>query len=256
MKKLFLFLAFAAFNHVFAFAQTKYEMVIEKTDGSEVTINVEEIIRTYFREIDTSGEDPAEPTEPIAFFSCPDESHPHLIDLGLPSGTKWACCNVGASKPKDYGSYYAWGETEEKEYYDWSTYIHCDGTASTCHNIGSDIAGTQYDVAHVKWGGSWLMPNIAQVRELFENCSAKWTTENGVTGCWFTGKNGGQIFIPAAGYRAKDYLDSGYDVRCWTSSPDESTKHYAYDMDFRSANTGWGPSRKDYGKSVRPIQKN
>ena len=62
-----------------------------------------------------------------AYFSCPDDHHPHMIDLGLPSGTLWSCCNVGATKPEEYGGYYAWGETEEKDYYAWSTYIHCDG---------------------------------------------------------------------------------------------------------------------------------
>ena len=54
--------------------------------------------------------------------SCPDANHPHAIDLGLPSGTKWACCNVGASAPEQYGGYYAWGETHEKSVYNWDTY--------------------------------------------------------------------------------------------------------------------------------------
>ena len=69
--------------------------------------------------------------------TCPDTHHPHEIDLGLPSGTKWACSNVGANKPEEYGGYYAWGETEEKSYYDWSTYIHCDGSYGTCHKLAS-----------------------------------------------------------------------------------------------------------------------
>ncbi|MBQ6064081.1 MAG: hypothetical protein IJK87_10720, partial [Prevotella sp.] len=114
--------------------------------------------------------------------SCPDANHPHMIDLGLPSGTKWACCNVGATAPEQYGGYYAWGEVNEKSYYDWSTYIHCDGHYYDCHNLGSDIAGTQYDVAHVKWGGSWVMPSHAQQVELLNYCTSTWTTENGVYG--------------------------------------------------------------------------
>ena len=60
--------------------------------------------------------------------SCPDDNHPHAIDVGVPSGTKWACCNVGATTPEGYGDYFAWGETEKKEKYDWTTYIHCDGS--------------------------------------------------------------------------------------------------------------------------------
>ena len=78
------------------------------------------------------------------------------VDLGLPSGTKWANMNVGAEHPEDYGSYFPWGETETevKDEYGWNTYIHCDGSAATCHNIGSDIAGTQYDAAIANWGDS------------------------------------------------------------------------------------------------------
>ena len=111
---------------------------------------------------------------PQTHLFCPDDNHPHMIDLGLPSGTKWACSNVDddATKqsPTNYGSYYAWGETKEKKVYDWSTYIHCDGTLETCHDIGSDIGGTQYDVAHVKWGGNWQMPTRKQIEELIEKC--------------------------------------------------------------------------------------
>ena len=99
---------------------------------------------------------------------CPDKKHPHVIDLG--EAGKWACCNVGASSPGEFGGYYAWGETEEKDYYDWSTYKHCDGSEKSCHNLGSDIAGTNYDVAHVKWGGSWKMPSKERFGTLFKNC--------------------------------------------------------------------------------------
>lgn len=83
---------------------------------------------------------------------CPDENHPHMIDLGLPSGTKWACCNVGASNPEDYGNYYAWGETQPKSVYNSVTYLYCTGQDIdgdgwidknlSFVNIGSDIAGT------------------------------------------------------------------------------------------------------------------
>ena len=108
---------------------------------------------------------------------CPDDHHPHQIDLGLPSGTKWACCNVGADKPEAYGGYYAWGETEEKDVYNDVTYQYStgedgngDGYYDDYHvetsfdvygvwqSLGDDIAGSQYDVAQVKWGGDWQMP--------------------------------------------------------------------------------------------------
>lgn len=80
-----------------------------------------EVIKYNSSEVDfidfAESSEPAEPDAPVAYTSCPDSHHPHLIDLGLPSGTKWACCNVGAQKPEDYGGYYAWGETAEKNSY-------------------------------------------------------------------------------------------------------------------------------------------
>ena len=109
---------------------------------------------------------------------CPDNHHPHAIDLGLPSGTKWACCNVGATAPEDYGGYYAWGETSEKSDYDdgyayWQD-KNGDGwmDSGECTNIGSDIAGTQYDVAYIRMGSSWRMPNAEQINELINNCTS------------------------------------------------------------------------------------
>lgn len=137
--------------------------------------------------------------DPGANF-CKDPNHPHMIDLGLPSGTKWACCNVGADIPEGYGNYYAWGETEPKDWYGYDTYIHCDGSKETCHDIGAEISGTQYDVAHVKWQGSWQMPTSAQIDELTHNCQHEMTNLNGVAGMLVTGPNGNQLFLPSAGF--------------------------------------------------------
>ena len=133
-------------------------------------------------------------------LSCPDDNHPHMIDLGLPSGTKWACCNVGATTPEGYGGYYAWGETEEKSIYNWSNYIHCDGSMDTFHYLGDNICGTEYDVAYVKWGREWQLPSFDQCRELVENTTYEWTMMNGIEGGLFTGKNGVSIFLPCAGH--------------------------------------------------------
>ena len=178
------------------------------------------------------------------------------VDLGLPSGTKWADRNVGASKPEDYGGYYAWGETEEKEVYNWSTYIHCDGSFSTCHDIGTDIAGTQYDVAHVKWGGSWTMPTWDQVKELLGNCTSEWTTLNGVNGRKFTGPNGNSIFLPAAGYSWDDGLgNAGSYGGYWSSSLNESSPSHAYCLHFDSGGASWSYLLYRYGgRSVRPVR--
>ena len=188
---------------------------------------------------------------------CPDDNHPHMIDLGLPSGTKWACCNVGAEKPEDYGGYYAWGETEEKDVYHWTTYIHCDGSKNTCHDLGSDIAGTQYDVAHVKWGGSWVMPTDEQRKELADNCRQEWTTLNDVNGRKFTSKiNGNCIFLPAAGYRYNSGLNNnGGNGYYWTATQYSRYAYQAYSLTFSTSSSGYNALGRDEGNSVRPVAK-
>ena len=187
-----------------------------------------------------------------------DTSHPQAIDLGLPSGTKWASWNVGASKPEEYGGYYAWGETEEKNYYYWDTYIHCDGSSSTCHELGRDIAGTKHDVAHMKWGGDWRMPTLVQFKELLANCLQEKTTLNGVKGFKLTSKlNGNSIFLPAAGLRRKDDIDhAGSYGEFWLSSQDPSVPDYAYSFRFRSgyAYRRYDGRRSD-GITVRPVSR-
>ena len=192
------------------------------------------------------------------YLSCPDNNHPHMIDLGLPSGTIWACCNVGASAPEEYGNYYSWGETETKSTYYWSNYIYSDGSGlaeSYCQNIGNDIAGTQYDVAHVKWGGSWVMPSLSQIRELTDYCSPTRTTMNGVIGGLFTGPSGGTIFLPAAGFYCEDGLSSaGMECRYWSSTHHNLHSYFAYIMAFYLSCTRYGCYRY-YGMSVRPVSR-
>ena len=165
--------------------------------------------------------------------------------------------NVGANAPEDYGGYYAWGETEEKEVYNWSTYIHWDGSSSTCRDLGSDIAGTKYDVAHVKWGGDWQMPTQGQIDELLNNTTHIWTTQNGVNGRLFTGSNGNSIFLPAAGYRWKESLGSaGSYGDYWSSTQDPSHSRNAYYLYFGSGNADLNGYYRYNGQSVRPVVRN
>ena len=188
-------------------------------------------------------------------LSCPDDNHPHAIDLGLPSGTKWACCNVGATMPEDYGGYYSWGETETKTDYSWNAYQHYDGTSNTYRNLGYDIAGTQYDVAHVKWGGSWVMPTKEQQDELRYNCSYEWTPENGVIGGKFTSKkNGAGIFLPAAGgYGNSGIYNVGSYGYYWSSTQNLSRSDGAYDLFFNSGYADWFCNSRYSGSTVRPV---
>ena len=187
--------------------------------------------------------------------SCLDNHHPHMIDLGLPSGTKWACCNVGADKPEVYGGYYAWGETEEKTDYSWGMYTHSDGSWDACHDLGSNIAGTKYDVAHVKWGGSWVMPSKEQRDELINNCTYEWITVNGVNGGKFTSKtNGNSIFLPAAGRRyVSDFDHVGSRGNYWSSTQYPSGAGSAYILNFYSGNAYSSYGTRDHGRTVRPV---
>ena len=204
-----------------------------------------------------------------AYLSCPDNNHPHMIDLGLPSGTKWACCNVGASTPDGYGGYYAWGETEKKRLYTWKTYLHCDDTRYTCHNLGSSICGTQYDVAHVNWGGGWRMPTHEEQVELIDNCNWKWIYSKGnykgVQGLLITGPSGGSIFLPASGYRDNrfDSVDDD-DYYCYYRGVNgyywSGTQHPYNDTDAlilfipkSSRRAYWNFSNRFSGFSVRPV---
>ena len=140
------------------------------------------------------------------------------VDLGLPSGILWSSVNIGASSPEEYGHYYAWGETVTKAEYSQSTCQYYQNGSYV--NIGTDISGTQYDVATALWGDGWRMPTKDEFQELMDNCTSEWTTVNGVNGYKFTSKtNGKSIFLPAAGDRR--YGDLRLAGECgyyWSSS--------------------------------------
>lgn len=176
------------------------------------------------------------------------------VDLGLPSGTKWASCNVGANSPEDGGSLYAWGEVNEKGVYEWSNYIHCDGTRESCHDIGKNISGTQYDVARLKWGGKWRMPTYEEFKELFDNCTHEQTMYHYVSGIKFTGKNGNSIFLPSFPLKDKAVNHAGY---YWTGTQetDVTAKSGAYCFTFVEDNGYWVYGSSCLGLAVRPVMK-
>ena len=267
-SRLFFFLAFIFFSLSMS-AQMKGDVNLDKTvDISDVVavINTMAGSTTYQTTADVNGDNTIDISDVVAIINiiangsidaavvngfCPDNNHPHVIDMGVAG--KWACCNVGASAPWEYGGYYAWGETEEKDYYGWDTYIHCDGSFSTCHDLGSDIAGTQYDVAHVTWGGKWRMPSFDQIKLLI-NCSSEWTELNGVNGRKFTASNDKSIFLPAACYRWGDYtINVGSLGDYWSSTQYPSYSSYAYGLYFSSGGTNWDYNDRDNGQSVRPV---
>lgn len=188
-------------------------------------------------------------------LTCPDSNHPHAIDLGLPSGTLWACCNVGASAPEKYGGYYAWGETNEKDVYDLTNYAYYNSSTETFTNIGHDIAGTSYDVAHVKMRKKWRMPSSAHIDELLAYCTYQWTAINEVYGIMVKGRNGGRIFLPAAGDKGGNYgLECSYNS---STSPipsgDGDNNIYLYYNSAWEIPFDWDSWHREIGRSVRAV---
>ncbi len=186
---------------------------------------------------------------------CLDSHHPHMIDLGLPSGKMWSCCNVGASSPEQYGGYYAWGETEEKSVYDYDTYKYYNSNTGYI-NIGSNISGTQYDVAHVKWGNGWRMPTKDEIQELYNKCKFEGYTYNGVRGCKVTGPNGNSIFLPCAGNRVGTSLyGAGVFGFYWSGSLGEYGSYGAWGLYVRDDGYHYVyGSARGYGHSGRPVR--
>lgn len=190
------------------------------------------------------------------------------VDLGLPSGLLWAYSNVGASSPIEYGNYYAWGETETKETYDWETYQYCDGSELTqtkyCNDEGFGLNGytdtlttleSSDDAASVNWGSNWRMPTQGEMQELVDNCDTTWTSQNGLKGLLFTSRtNGNSIFLPAAGY-LYDNNDDGADFNgyYWTSSLDTEYTSFAKFLDFSSGVCNITGTFRNNGFSVRPV---
>ena len=169
------------------------------------------------------------------------------VDLGLPSGVKWANCNVGASVPEEYGNYYAWGEINTKDDYSANTSL------TNGLELGDISGNPQYDAARANWGGEWRLPTKAEFDELRSNCTWEWTTQNEVNGYLVTGSNGNSIFLPAAGYRDGTSLYYGGSIGYyWSSTPyDASNSAHALNFDGAVRGTGW--RNCDYGKSVRPV---
>ena len=190
------------------------------------------------------------------------------VDLGLPSGLLWATCNVGADNPEDYGDYFAWGETETKYTYKWSTYHYCLGSSSTltkyCSNSSYGYNGftdnlttllPEDDAATANWGNGWRMPTNEEFQELIDNTTVTWTTRNGVNGCLFTASNGNSLFMPAAGYRSSNSLyETGSDGRYWTSSLYTDEPYCAWYHHFTSGLYNMNNYRRSYGRSVRPVR--
>ena len=183
-------------------------------------------------------------------FKTKDISAEQIVDLGL--SVKWAGYNVGSARPEDIGSLYAWGETETKSNYTYNTYKYWtdnDGDgyidSNEYQNIGSNICGTQYDVAHMSWGNDWRMPTSTELEELCTKCSWEYIQYKGNCGWLVAGPNGNMLFLPTPA--------SGYPCHYWSGTPyDNSTANGLY-MNFEGYEAG-RPYGREYGGYIRPVE--
>ena len=207
-----------------------------------------------------------------------DEPFPdnhEYVDLGLPSGTLWATCNIGADSPEESGDYFAWGETTPKDYYQWNSYKwHSSDNnnrfeALTKYWVGEDY-GTpdgkreldpEDDAATVNWGPGWRMPTLGQLQELVSECEWQWVEQKGVYGRLLTGPNGKTLFLPAAGGYSTIPFNEGVCCYYWSRtlcSPDQlileaADSHEAYILFANSRRKEvWYDSRYD-GLTVRAV---
>ena len=200
------------------------------------------------------------------------------VDLGLPSGLKWAKCNLGASKPSDYGDYYAWGETAPKAEYTWATYkwmqagksdwmcitkyTFADGQTggiwydSSGNFIGDNLTTLRPadDAATQQLGSPWRMPTVDEIQELKENCTWLWTTQDGVNGHQVDGPNGNAIFLPAAGSRDGSVLKYAGSAGSYLSSSLDTDSYRDRALDFWGTSVKVGLTRRDIGITVRPVR--
>ena len=240
-------------------SETDNKVVLENTVGNNTNtlVNLTPNTTYYVKAYATNSEGTS--YSEVVSFTTLDKIVHEYVDLGLPSGLKWATCNVGANSPEEYGNYYAWGEVVPKTEYsssDCPTY----GLATSQLQAQGYIDGegnltAQYDAATLNWGGNWRMPTKAEMQELIDNCTWEWTTQNGKNGYKVTGPNGNYIFLPAAGYRDGSSLRSagsyGY---YWSSAPHEGNSYNAYYLYFSSDDHYVSHYGRNYGLSVRPVR--
>ena len=199
------------------------------------------------------------PNKPSAPKSTSGNINGHdWVDLGL--SVKWATCNVGASKPEDYGGYYAWGETSTKSEYTWGNCFDCfddSGESWSVYKIGGKTKLEPYsghDTARENWGGTWRMPTIKELEELNSKCTWKWTTKGGHNGYVVTGPNGNMIFLPAAGFRSdSSSINVGGNGFFWSSTLSSSNSKDAQYLYFNSSGHGTDDNSRRVGQSVRPV---
>ena len=195
------------------------------------------------------------------------------VDLGL--SVKWATFNIGATKPEEYGYYFAWGETQPKSDYSWDTYKYCNKPDATITKYcdysmfgykgftdNKIVLDAEDDAAHVNWGGDWRMPTVSEFEELMDsvNCTWTWTAVNGVNGykvvSKISGYEGNYIFLPATGFRSEKDLkfDGSYGLY-WSTSLGTNLPSDAIFLEFSVFRYSIDQALRIHGQTVRPVCK-
>ncbi|MBO7288118.1 MAG: hypothetical protein J6U85_07805 [Bacteroidales bacterium] len=205
-------------SFVVFFPNEKFKVKMYSSRGFYVFKSGIEPNRIYYRYISE-----LQPKEPLYW------STPSYVDLGLPSGLKWAVCNIGAYSPEEYGKYYLFGDPQPK----------------------------RADIASSNWGGNWRTPSKENIEELLNNCTWEWTMLNGVNGYKVIGLNGNSIFFPAAGYHSGSSLYSAGSIgEYWSSTVISSFTNDMYYLSFNSTSKNVYCTYKNQDWcSIRPVIK-
>ena len=222
---------------------TKYYVRAYATTSSGTLYGEEKMFTTL-------GDNDSNDDEQINHYEC--------VDLGMPSGLKWATCNVGANSPEEYGDYFAWGETATKSEYisdNSSTYgLTYSQLQSQGYIDGEGNLTPSHDAATANWGGSWRMPTKDEMMELIDFCEWEWAQVNGVVGNKVTGVNGNSIFLPRAGiYNGSSLNFVGELGLYWSSTPENIYDNGAWRINISSYDPKLGDSGRNAGLSVRPV---
>ena len=191
-----------------------------------------------------------------------DDPTPEAIDLGL--SVKWASFNLGASKPEEYGDYFAWGETEPKMSYSWDNYLWGKENSITRYNAQDNIHdfrnyGYVDDAANKLLKGYWHVPSSSEYKELIDNSSYEWCILNGTPGMKFTSTKSGftnrWIFLPATGGKIYSSLISPENGYYWSSTVSEGNKNAAVSLSFFSSsdNASVSDAMRYAGQVIRPV---
>lgn len=196
------------------------------------------------------------------------EGH-NYVDLGLPSGTLWATCNLGATQPEENGAYYAWGETTPKSEFEWTNYKYGNGEAESrikmtkycSHEKKGVVDNIQLldstdDAASVSWNGKWRIPTKEEWEELLDGCTWEWVKNYKGSGLDMkkgTSKsNGKTILFPFSGYYNGTAFFNNSSA-FWSSTQKADNGLYAYFVRMLTHNQNMNNGHRKQGMTIRAV---